>query len=156
MTNGADSQEKRNGLGDEVEERIEHLKLSETCRTYYDPSEIHDLPEEHKAYLLERHGTLELDPVPGFGDADPFNWTSQKVCENARAFVRATNKKQLESYQSPPCCLSHHDGYFHSRFNTIRIQRHRSGPRTESPNDHISDFALHRNFGHCSTGLATA
>lgn len=34
---------------------------------------------EHRDYLLKRHGTLELDPMPGFGDADPLNWKTWKV-----------------------------------------------------------------------------
>jgi hypothetical protein len=38
-----------------------------------------NLSPEHREYLLERHGTLELDPMPGFGDADPLNWKTWKV-----------------------------------------------------------------------------
>lgn len=39
-----------------------------------------ELSPEHKEYLMQRHGTLELDPMPGFGDADPYNWSTWKVC----------------------------------------------------------------------------
>lgn len=38
-----------------------------------------NLSPGHREYLLKRHGTLELDPMPGFGDADPLNWTQWKV-----------------------------------------------------------------------------
>jgi hypothetical protein len=38
-----------------------------------------NLSPEHRDYLLKRHGTLELDPMPGFGDADPLNWKTWKV-----------------------------------------------------------------------------
>ncbi|PVI05024.1 MFS general substrate transporter [Periconia macrospinosa] len=37
-------------------------------------AEITNLSEEHRKYLLEKHGTLDLDPVPSMTDADPFNW----------------------------------------------------------------------------------
>lgn len=37
------------------------------------------LSPEHREYLMRRHGTLELDPMPGHGNADPYNWTSRKV-----------------------------------------------------------------------------
>ncbi|KAL2670197.1 hypothetical protein Neosp_014664 [[Neocosmospora] mangrovei] len=37
------------------------------------------LSEEHKRYLLKRHGTINLDPVPYMSDADPLNWPKWKV-----------------------------------------------------------------------------
>lgn len=37
------------------------------------------LSEPHKAYLLQRHGTLDLDPVPSMDPADPYNWPLLKV-----------------------------------------------------------------------------
>jgi hypothetical protein len=51
----------------------EHI---ERHATYFD---IAALPAEHREYLLRRHGMLELDPVPSFGDADPYNWPTWKV-----------------------------------------------------------------------------
>jgi hypothetical protein len=47
---------------------------------YVHPETTDALSPEHREYLLQRHGTLELDPIPGMGDADPYNWTSSKVC----------------------------------------------------------------------------
>ncbi|PYI04771.1 MFS multidrug transporter [Aspergillus sclerotiicarbonarius CBS 121057] len=32
------------------------------------------LSEPHKSYLLQRHGTLDLDPIPSMDPADPYNW----------------------------------------------------------------------------------
>ncbi|KAK5800153.1 hypothetical protein VI817_002365 [Penicillium citrinum] len=40
------------------------------------------LPKAHRDYLLERHGTLELDPIPGMGPADPYNWPEWKKMTN--------------------------------------------------------------------------
>lgn len=37
------------------------------------------LSKAHRDYLLERHGTLELDPMPSMDPADPYNWPSWKV-----------------------------------------------------------------------------
>ena len=34
---------------------------------------------DHKAYILERHGTLDLIPMPSSNPADPLNWPSWKV-----------------------------------------------------------------------------
>ena len=41
------------------------------------------LSESHKSYLIERHGKLDLDPIPSMDPADPYNWSSWKV----RAFT---------------------------------------------------------------------
>lgn len=56
-----------------------HVEQLTNVATYYNSHDTHELSEEHKAYLLQRHGTLELDPMPGYGDADPYNWSSRKV-----------------------------------------------------------------------------
>ncbi|KAI8679148.1 MFS domain-containing protein [Fusarium keratoplasticum] len=40
------------------------------------------LTEEHKHYLVERHGTVELDPIPSMHDADPLNWPKWKKIMN--------------------------------------------------------------------------
>ncbi|KAJ6116009.1 hypothetical protein N7523_006426 [Penicillium sp. IBT 18751x] len=40
------------------------------------------LPKAHRDYLLERHGTLNLDPIPGMGPADPYNWPEWKKMAN--------------------------------------------------------------------------
>jgi hypothetical protein len=37
------------------------------------------LSQEHRDYLLKRHGTLDLDPIPDMADADPYNWSTWKV-----------------------------------------------------------------------------
>lgn len=37
------------------------------------------LSAAHREFLIERHGTLELDPIPSMDPADPYNWPSWKV-----------------------------------------------------------------------------
>ncbi|CAK9441485.1 uncharacterized protein LODBEIA_P53530 [Lodderomyces beijingensis] len=34
-----------------------------------------ELTEEHKQYLIAKHGTYQLDPVPSMNDEDPLNWS---------------------------------------------------------------------------------
>ncbi|KAI3402499.1 hypothetical protein KGF56_004740 [Candida oxycetoniae] len=34
-----------------------------------------ELTEEHKQYLIAKHGTYELDPIPSMNDDDPLNWS---------------------------------------------------------------------------------
>jgi hypothetical protein len=38
----------------------------------------HLIPE-HREYLLSRHKTVDLDPLPAIDPADPLNWPSWKV-----------------------------------------------------------------------------
>lgn len=38
-----------------------------------------NLSPDHIEYLLNRHGTLELNPVPSAHHADPYNWPAWKV-----------------------------------------------------------------------------
>lgn len=40
------------------------------------------LSESHKEYLIERHGTCDLDPTPSMDPADPYNWPLWKVRKN--------------------------------------------------------------------------
>lgn len=38
-----------------------------------------ELSPEHREYLLARHGTLDLNPMPSMDPADPLNWPAWKV-----------------------------------------------------------------------------
>ncbi|KAL3475581.1 major facilitator superfamily domain-containing protein [Aspergillus californicus] len=46
------------------------------------PSETNLLSEQHQAYLLQRHGTLNIDPIPSMDPADPYNWPGWKKSLN--------------------------------------------------------------------------
>lgn len=43
---------------------------------------VADLSQHHRDYLLNRHGTLDLDPVPSDDPADPYNWPERKKMAN--------------------------------------------------------------------------
>ncbi|PGH07785.1 hypothetical protein AJ79_06173 [Helicocarpus griseus UAMH5409] len=52
-----------------------------------EPQATHDelgptLAKEHSDYLLIRHGTLDLAPIPSASDADPYNWPTWKKIAN--------------------------------------------------------------------------
>lgn len=38
------------------------------------PGEVQSLTSEHETYLIERHGTTNLDPLPSADPSDPLNW----------------------------------------------------------------------------------
>jgi hypothetical protein len=58
-------------------EYVENLNAGPTHGTYFDNTE--GLSAEHRQYLLDRHGTYDLDPVPDMGEADPYNWPQWKA-----------------------------------------------------------------------------
>lgn len=45
----------------------------------YVEDRVTHLSEEHRQYLLARHGFLDLDPIPDMNDADPYNWPHWRV-----------------------------------------------------------------------------
>lgn len=38
-----------------------------------------NISQSHREYLLQRHGTLNLEPLPSEDPADPYNWPVWKV-----------------------------------------------------------------------------
>ncbi|KOS42183.1 hypothetical protein ACN38_g6923 [Penicillium nordicum] len=41
---------------------------------FYVEDQIAHLSEEHRQYILAKHRTLDLEPIPDMIDADPYNW----------------------------------------------------------------------------------
>ena len=62
-----------------TEAGTEDVENLQNTATYLEGNAASGLSQEHQQYLLQRHGTLELDPIPGMGGADPYNWPSWKV-----------------------------------------------------------------------------
>lgn len=70
--------EHRAGVYSHMEKKpdLEHaLKHSEDAKS---------ISPEHREYLIQRHGTVELDPLPGHDDKDPLNWPRWKVRQPQR------------------------------------------------------------------------
>lgn len=76
MSDGEKSTTYRNPKVGDDDPELDHAN---THGTYLKGDEIAHLSEEHRQYLLQRHGILELDPVPSMSDADPYNWPRWKV-----------------------------------------------------------------------------
>lgn len=81
---GADTRGKEDEERSYVEDqaREDALRQQPTHATYIEKDQVVNLSPEHQEYLLQRHGTIDLDPVPGFGDADPYNWPQWKKVTN--------------------------------------------------------------------------
>ncbi|KAN0102257.1 MFS general substrate transporter [Hyaloscypha variabilis] len=52
---------------------LENLNTTPTQATYFNEATAR-LSPAHREYLLQRHGTVDLDPIPDMGGADPYNW----------------------------------------------------------------------------------
>ena len=65
-----------------ISDDIEHHSMTEGSEDKTGNHAASQLPTEHHDYLLNRHGTAELDPVPSASDADPYNWPMWKVSED--------------------------------------------------------------------------
>lgn len=57
----------------------EDLEHANTHGTYLDINEASHITEEHREYLVRKHGTFELDPLPTTSDNDPYNWSTWEV-----------------------------------------------------------------------------
>lgn len=59
------------------------------------------LADLRKTYLLSRHGTLDLDPLPHPDSTDPLNWPLWKVSKPQDSKRNASlNDPHAEKYQS--------------------------------------------------------
>lgn len=63
-----------NNSGDAIDEKDQKLETSHL------ENGAGDLSPEHRDYLMKRHGTLDLAPLPTMDPADPLNWPAWKVC----------------------------------------------------------------------------
>lgn len=63
----------------EKQRQGQHEEQVERLATYDRNFSASNITEAHRNYLIERHGTFELDPVPDFTDADPLNWSLAQV-----------------------------------------------------------------------------
>ena len=57
---------------------------------FYIEERLAHLSEDHRQYLLARHGTLDLDPIPDMNNADPYNWPQWRV-QNSSSITTAHN-----------------------------------------------------------------
>ena len=54
------------------------MESGKQCDFYVEDRVAH-LSEEQRQYILAKHGTLDLEPIPDIADADPYNWPRWRV-----------------------------------------------------------------------------
>lgn len=84
---------------------------------FYVEDRVAHLSEEHRQYLLARHGTLDLDPIPDMNDADPYNWPQWRVSNRIFFILQGSGHNdatKLEEDQSLTLCCETEK--FESRF----------------------------------------
>ena len=101
---------------------VEKVEPTQTRATYYPTNDIDNITPAHREYLLEKYGTLELDPIPDFGDADPYNWPAWKV----RSPTQLKDSSCLsgiipENHQPSARRLPRHDGHLYRRIHSSSI-----------------------------------
>jgi len=47
--------------------------------TYITTGAAAGISQEHRDYLIQRHGTVDLDPIPTADPADPYNWFASRT-----------------------------------------------------------------------------
>lgn len=115
-----------------------------------------NLAPEHREYLLKRHGTLSLDPLPSADPADPYNWPSWKVRMSRAVFTFLTlTDSFLEKHQSSARRIPRHDDYVHRCWNHPSVRGHRHGPRLLPPTRILFDFDANRCPRLCASLLET-
>jgi hypothetical protein len=136
------------GRGDNVED----LQNAQTQATYINAGS--GLSPEHQQYLIQRHGTVDLDPVPGPGGADPYNWPHWKVCETI-VFYNPLINRILESGQSHPRGDPRNDDHLHGSIYHPSISDYCRGSRGVSPTSHLPNLSpnLH---SRCSSSYMEA
>jgi hypothetical protein len=133
----------------------EDLEHANTHGTYIDPIEASYLTEEHKQYLLQRHGTLELDPLPTGSDADPYNWPTWKVSSATPSRDRHINNK-AENTQPGVCSLPRMHVCIRRLGHHPSVRKHRTGSRRISSPGVLLDFVTNCYPRSCPYVLATA
>ncbi|RAQ67355.1 MFS multidrug transporter [Aspergillus flavus] len=67
---------------DDASSPVSGGKYDLECSVQLETKDENPLTEDHRQYLLQRHGTVDLDPMPDMTDADPYNWPTWKKSLN--------------------------------------------------------------------------
>ena len=71
------------------------------------------ITQQHHDYLMQRHGTTDLQPLPSMDPADPYNWSTWKVRSTTeRRYLRSNQLTEgKEKRQSHTAQLPRHDDH---------------------------------------------
>lgn len=112
------------------------------------------LSEPHKSYLIQRHGTLDLDPIPSMDPADPYNWASWKVSFIILPGPSHTNADQWKENCKPsPRCVPCVHGNLHCSGHHLCLREHRRRSRSHDPTSELSYFTANCGFGRSTAFL---
>lgn len=110
------------------------------------------ISKPHQDYLMQRHGTLELQPVPSMDPADPYNWPGWKVGGDLSVifcFLRLADMVFLETYKLGPCGVPCLHGYICRSRNHSSLPYVRGIPRkyhyclfTDSANSIAEEYGI--------------
>lgn len=109
-----------NQSGHSSERDHEKAKIIEKDHAYQAGGDVEagnpaGLSAEHREYLMARHGTVDLNPLPTMDPADPLNWPAWKVTkELEESSVDKIADMKTETRQPDSCGLQCHDDYIHS------------------------------------------
>lgn len=117
------------------------------------------LSKGHRDYLIERHGTLDLDPIPGMSPTDPYNWPTWKVslCLQFKGVLWDTSEDadNSENDELDSSCLPRIDGNIHSERNHPSVFDHRQRFRYLVAESELSHITTNRHPGRCTAILET-
>lgn len=110
------------------------------------------LAPEHREYLIHRHGTLDLDPMPGPGAADPYNWPHWRVStiHSVVLVCTYTDLAISESGQPYPGGYPCYDVHLYRGCDHPGIPEYFSRPKGVAPENSLSYLPHNCNPG-CST-----
>lgn len=120
------------------------------------PDPASELSEPHRAYLLQRHGTLDLEPLPSMDPADPYNWALWKVLCPYCVEWPGQQLKKTENSQPRPGGIPRLHGHLHCSRHHRRVRRHRGRPGCVHPKSQLPHLLADRYTGRRPAGLETA
>lgn len=70
---------------------------------------------EHREFLIKRHGTVDLMPLPSASPNDPLNWPTWQVSLATYFIFTGTDLIVKENHMFGTCIISCHDYHFYCR-----------------------------------------
>ncbi|GMF71865.1 unnamed protein product [Aspergillus oryzae] len=141
---------------DDASSPVSGGKYDLECPVQLETKDENPLTEDHRQYLLQRHGTVDLDPMPDMTDADPYNWPTWKVHTkllDARWITPTNSLSRIEIPQSGNGRVPCDDGDLHRGCDSVRLRGYSRRPRRQRSPSKLLDLPGHCGPGCCSSYL---
>lgn len=103
------------------------------------------LTEEHRDYLIKRHGTVDLDPLPSADPADPYNWPQWKKVVNLSCVAfHVSSGRSITLYRCPADTHAGYDDHFHRLRHHSCFRGHCRRIRRITSQSRLSDLTTNR------------